>query len=214
MHSLPQILTFQQMIDWLLAYRYLVLFPIMVIEGPIVTIIAGFLASLDLLNVYVVFGVIIVADLTGDFIYYAIGRWGREGFINRWGKFIGLNAGKVEKVEAHFSKHRKKTLILGKLSHAVGMPILVAAGIAKVPVWEFFWLNLAATVPKSFIFLFIGYHFGQAYVKLDKYLDYFTLTIVILGIVLALIYFSYSRYKYKYLAFIQRLKHKNLLKDK
>jgi membrane protein DedA with SNARE-associated domain len=205
MLSLPQIM------EWLLAYRYIVLFPIMVIEGPIITIIAGFLASLDLLNVYVVYVVIITADLTGDFIYYAIGRWGRESFIDKWGKYIGLNKEKIIKVEAHFKRHQKKTLILGKLSHAVGMPILVAAGIAKVPLWDFFWFNFLATLPKSFFFLFIGYHFGQAYVKFDKYLDYLTITVLILGLILLLTYYSYSKYKYKYIAFIEKLKKKNPL---
>jgi membrane protein DedA with SNARE-associated domain len=207
-------LSFPQIIDWILAYRYIVLFPITVVEGPIVSIIAGFLASLGLLNIYIVYVVIVLADLVGDFIYYAIGRWGREKFINRWGKYIGLSEDKVEKVEAHFAKHQKKTLILGKISHAVGAPILVAAGIAKVSLWEFFWLNLVATLPKSFIFLFIGYHFGQAYVKFDKYLDYLTLTVAAIGIILVLVYFTYSKYKYRYLAFLQKLKKKNISKDK
>ena len=206
MISLPQI------IEWLLVYRYIVLFPIMVIEGPIITIIAGFLASLDLLNLYITYAIIVVADLTGDFIYYSIGRWGRERFVDRWGKYIGLNKNQVVKVEAHFQKHQKKTLIFGKLSHAIGGPILVAAGIARVPVWEFFWVNFIATLPKSFIFLFIGYHFGQAYVRFDRYLDYLTLTVLILGLLILLIYYSYNRYKYKYFAFIEKLKKKSLLK--
>jgi membrane protein DedA with SNARE-associated domain len=205
-------LSFPQIIGWILTYRYLVLFPIVVVEGPIITIIAGFLASLDLLSIYITYVVIVFADLSGDFIYYSIGRWGRENFIDKWGKYIGLNKQKIGKVEEHFEKHRKKTLIFGKLSHAVGMPILVAAGIAKVPIWEFLWLNFLATLPKSFIFLFIGYYFGEAYVKFDKYLDYITITTIILGLVFLLIYYSYSRHKYKYLAFIERIKQKTIFK--
>jgi membrane protein DedA with SNARE-associated domain len=206
-------LSFPQIVEWLLAYRYLVLFPIMVVEGPIITIIAGFLASLDLLNVYVVYVVIIVADLTGDFIYYSIGRWGRESFIDKWGKYIGLSPEKVERVEAHFQKHRKKTLILGKLSHAIGMPILVAAGIARVPLWQFLWFNFLATLPKTLVFLLIGYHFGQAYVKFDKYLDYFTVSILIIGAIVLLVYYTYNRYKYRYIVFLEKLKKKNPLRN-
>ena len=37
-------------ISWLLAYRYAILFPLVIIEGPIVTILAGFLASLGQFN--------------------------------------------------------------------------------------------------------------------------------------------------------------------
>ncbi|OGH06833.1 MAG: hypothetical protein A2W22_02175 [Candidatus Levybacteria bacterium RBG_16_35_11] len=192
MLSLPQI------IEWLLVYKYIVLFPIMVIEGPIITIIAGFFASLSLLNIYIVYIVILVADLTGDVIYYSIGRWGRESFLDHYGKYLGLKKKNIERVESHFEKHRKKTLIAGKLSHAVGAPILVAAGIAKVPFFEFLWLNAVATLPKALAFLLIGYYFGQAYVRLNKYLDYISLGFLILGILFIIFYFGFNRIKGKF----------------
>ncbi|MCL4354044.1 VTT domain-containing protein, partial [Patescibacteria group bacterium] len=138
------IFSLDQIIGWLLVYKYVILFPVMVIEGPIITIIAGFLSSLDFLNIFIVFPVIVVADLTGDFIYYSIGRWGREGFLDKWGHYFGINAEKVVKLENHFEKHTRKTLIFGKLSHAFGAPILVAAGIVKIPIGRFMWFNFFA----------------------------------------------------------------------
>lgn len=201
----------EQIIEWLLVYKYIVLFPVMVIEGPIITIIAGFLSSLELLNIYIAFFVVVVADLLGDFIYYSIGRWGRKKFIDKWGKYIGIDPLKIEKLENHFLKHRKKTLIIGKISHAIGAPILVAAGIVKVPIIEFLWVNFLATLPKSFLFIFIGYHFGQAYVRLDQYLEYFTITFIIIGITFVLIYYLYNKYKLRYRAFLDKLKRKNIL---
>ncbi len=201
----------EQIIEWLLIYKYIVLFPIMVIEGPIITIIAGFLSSLELLSIYIAFLVVVVADLTGDFIYYSIGRWGRKKFIDKWGKYIGIDPARIGRLEDHFLKHRKKTLIIGKISHAIGAPILVAAGIVKVPIIEFLWVNLLATLPKSFLFLFIGYHFGQAYVKLDQYLDYFTITFIIIGVTFVLIYYLYNKYKLKYRMFLDKLRKEDIL---
>jgi len=43
-------LSFQHFIQLLLTYKYLILFPMALIEGPIITIIAGFIASLGYLN--------------------------------------------------------------------------------------------------------------------------------------------------------------------
>ena len=40
-------------LTWLLAYRYVILFPLVVIVGPIVTILAGFLASLGQFNLFI-----------------------------------------------------------------------------------------------------------------------------------------------------------------
>lgn len=36
----------QEVLQWIFSYKYLVFFPVMVVEGPIITVIAGFLVSL------------------------------------------------------------------------------------------------------------------------------------------------------------------------
>lgn len=208
------IFSLDQIIGWLLVYKYIILFPVMVIEGPIITIIAGFLSSLDLLNIFIVYPVIVLADLTGDFIYYAIGRWGGGGFVVRWGHYFGADAGKVEKIEEHFDKHTKKTLILGKISHAIGAPILIAAGLAKVKLSDYLWFNFLATLPKSFVFLLIGYYFGQAYVRLNRYLDYLSIGFLILAVIAVILYVTYHRYRKRFNKLIADIRKKNILKVK
>ena len=208
------IFSLDQVIGWILVYKYFILFPVMVIEGPIITIIAGFLASLDFLNIFIVYPVVVMADLIGDFIYYAIGRWGRERFVDKWGRYIGVTPSNVERLENHFEKHTKKTLIFGKISHAFGAPILVAAGIVKVPLGEFMWFNFLATLPKSLIFLLIGFYFGQAYVRLNKYLDYFSISILVLVALLVIFYYVYKRYKKRFNDFLSQIRRKNILKVK
>lgn len=178
--------TFSQIIGWLIHFKYFILFPITIIEGPIITVIGGFLSSLGYLNVFIVYGVVIVGDLIGDSLYYAIGRWGRGGFIKRWGKYIGLNEKRTEHLEKHFENHSGKTLIIGKLTHAVGVVALFAAGVAKMPFWEFIWYNFIASIPKSLIFIIIGFYFGKAYSRISQYLNYVaiaTITIVVFLVV-------------------------------
>jgi len=46
--------TLLQIVNWLLAYKYLLLFPIAVIAGPIITVIGGFLSSLGYFNAFLV----------------------------------------------------------------------------------------------------------------------------------------------------------------
>jgi len=203
--------SFSTIINWLLVYKYFVLFPIVVIEGPIITIIAGFLSSVDLLNIFIVYPVVVAADLTGDFIYYSIGRWGRENFLGKYGKYFGLKKENIERLEEHFDKHTKKTLIIGKLSHAFGAPILVAAGIVRFPILEFLWFNAIATIPKSFVFLFIGFYFGQAYVKFNKYLNYFSIGFLVLAILLIFAYYAYNRLRRKFERVIKKIDNSKIL---
>jgi len=155
----------QQIIFLLTAHKYLFLFPVVVVEGPIITVIAGFLSSLGLLNIFIAYAVVVVGDIAGDIMYYALGYYGKQRFINGWGRFLGITLERVERLEKHFEKHSGKTLVIGKLSHGVGAIVLVAAGIARMPFRKFVWYNFIPSLPKSLILLLIGYYSGESYIK-------------------------------------------------
>lgn len=169
-------------------YKYLMLFPAVAIEGPIITIIAGFLAGQSLINIYLAYAVIVAGDLAGDVFYYTLGRWGRIGLINKMGGLFGFSAERIKKLEKHFTNHGGKTILIGKLAHGIGTVFLAAAGASKMPVKKFIYYNFIGTVPKSLILLLIGYFFGQAYVRINAYLDYYALAVLILPLLLIIIY--------------------------
>ncbi len=191
-------MSFQQIIILLTTYKYLFLFPVAVVEGPIITVLAGFLSSLGYLNIFIAYAVIVVADIVGDGMYYALGYFGRQKFIERWGRFLGITMERAEKLEKHFAKHSGKTLIIGKLTHAVGAIVLVTAGIAKVPFWRFIWYNFIPTLPKSLVLLLIGYYLGESYAKISTYLDYTALGTIIITVIFIAIYFVMRHMSKKY----------------
>lgn len=168
--------------DWLPHYKYIVLFPLMVIGGPIVTVISGSLVAAKVMDFFITYVIIIFADLTGDSLYYAIGRWGGLNFIKKWGHYFRIDEGKVKSLENHFEKNGGKTLIFGKFTQAIGSIILVAAGAAKMPYATFFMYNFFTTIVKSLFFLLIGFYFLQIYLNYHDYSNY--LGIIIIAIVL------------------------------
>lgn len=165
----------QGLIFWFIAYKYLVIFPIAVIEGPIITILSGFAASLGYVNLWIAYPVIVVADLVGDSLYYLIGRFGREKFIIKYGHYIGVTFNRLKQLERHFERHPHKTFIIGKIAHGIGTMVLIAAGLAKVPYKKLIITNVLPTAAKSLIFILVGFYFGQAYVRLNSYLNYLAL---------------------------------------
>ncbi|MFA5954058.1 MAG: DedA family protein [Patescibacteria group bacterium] len=183
----------ETVMSWLLVYRYLVLFPLVMVEGPIVTVLAGFIASLGYINFWLAYAVVTVGDLVGDCVYYVIGRWGRGRFIDRWGRFIGITKDRIATLDQHFDAHTGKTLLAGKVMHAVGGAILVAAGVARVPFLQFIWYNLLGTLPKSLLLIVVGYYFGKAYASIDSYLNYVGVAIMILVVFVLLFYFLLHR---------------------
>lgn len=173
---------------WLGHYKYLVIFPFAVFEGPIITIIAGFLSSTGVLNFWVSFLVVAAGDLFADNLYYAIGRFGRERFISRFGKYFGLSVARVERIEHQFRTHPWKIYSFGKVAHGTGSIILAAAGMSRVPYWKFIGYNVPTTLANSFVLIVLGYYFGHAYENFNTYFEYAAL-FVIGALILGYIYF-------------------------
>ena len=140
--------------------------------------------------------VVVAGDLVGDSLYYLLGYSGRTKFINRWGKYIGLNVGRIKTIEAHFNGHSGKTILFAKWSHLLGAAVLFVAGAVKMPYRKFLAFNFLATLPKSLLLILIGYYFGQAAGKIQHYFNY---AAVILGILIAVVVviFVLSRKKSK-----------------
>lgn len=184
-----------QIFNLLYTYSYLVLFPLVVLEGPVVTIIAGFLVSLGFMDFIPTYLTIIAGDLSGDVLYYSAGRWWLNGAYKRFFSFFNINLKFVQKLEAAIKKNKGPFLFFGKLSHAIGGIILFAAGSAEIPVKEFLGFNFLATLPKSLILLAVGYYFGSTVSSFRKALDYtvlglFVFTLILIGLYFGVTYFS------------------------
>lgn len=173
------------LIGGLVEYRYLLLFLVVVAEGPVATLATGWLAAMGQLDFLLAYPVIVSGDLGGDLLYYALGRFGRGSFfIERFGNQLGLSLEKIHRLEHHFDRNGGRTLILGKLLHGIGGAFLVAAGAAKMPVGRFFYYNLIATLPKSLLLMLIGYYYGWALSRIESWLNVISVISLSLGLFL------------------------------
>lgn len=195
-------LTTGVIIALLIKYKYLIIFPIAVLEGPLIAIAAGFLIYAGYLNLFAVFMLLLFADLVGDSIYYSIGRFGRARFIHKYGRYIGINEARVESLEKQFAQHHWKIIAIGK-TQAIGSLILVAAGIANAPFRKFLWYNLLATVPKIILFLAIGFFFSHGLQAITIFSNSIGLASIVLSLALVVFYLIFRLY----------LKRKNHLHD-
>ena len=184
-----------QLILWLTQYGYFALFPLAVGEGPIIAVIAGFLASLGLLNFWLAYIIIVIGDLAGDALHYCVGRFGGRTFIDRWGKYFGLKPGQLAAVEEQFAKRGDKLLFLGKMLQGVGGAFLIAAGLIRMPFVKFIFANTLATLIKSFLLLLLGFYFGYALSAINSYLQKISLLFLGAAVLALLIYFYYFKKK-------------------
>jgi|SRR3989344_880595 len=161
--------TFSAMVQWVLGHGYWIIFLAMLIEGPIVTAAAGFASALGYFNPFAIFGLSLAGDLVADIIYYAIGYWGRINLIERFGHRFGLTTERMKHMEHLMHTHPIKTLLALKLTPIIPTPGLMLVGATKMDLRKFTIFSLLITLPKSIVFMIIGYFFGQQYDKLSGY---------------------------------------------
>ena len=167
-------------------YKYLLIFPVAVFEGPIISVISGFLVSLRFINGFAIYFILVLGDVAGDSLHYFAGRYAsRIEWIKKLTHFFGYNENSQKFLEKHFEKHRGKTFLLAKVSHGLGGAVQVASGIARVDYFEFLLFNFIGTLPKALILMLIGFYAGSSYVKINSYLS--SIGFVTVGIVAALI---------------------------
>jgi membrane-associated protein len=187
-------ITLAQILTWLSHYGYFVIFPLAIIEGPIITIIAGFLCSLGQLDLRLAYLVVVAGDISGDCLYYALGRFAQDRSPKRLLRLLGLTPERIELVRGYFARHPKKTFTIAKISHGIGAAPLFAAGLVRYPFAKFFLYNLLLTFVKSIILILIGFYFGQTYVHIKTYLDYAAIVGVVafIGLYWAFIHYTKS----------------------
>jgi membrane protein DedA with SNARE-associated domain len=172
-------------------YKYIVIFPISILEGPIITVIGGFLVYLGYLNGFLAYFFLALGDLVGDALHYVLGRYYSDAkWFKKIGKYLGYDERREKIVEEHFKKHPGKTVLLAKVSHGIGGFIQIVAGMAKMDFKKFMWFSLIGTIPKALALFFVGYYLGSSYEIINKYLDRFAYIVIILIIGVAIYFFS------------------------
>lgn len=165
-------LTGQDIFNFMRDYGYWVILPLMIIEGPIATIIAAMLSSMGALNVFVVFIFSILGDIIGDVLLYLAGRiWGMT-FVRRIGKYIGITENLVLKMEKYFKSHGGKTIFLVKSTTGLCWATFTAAGIVKMKFARFLQYSFLGGIVWSGFLVLIGYFYGYMWKEIGEYIKW------------------------------------------
>ncbi len=176
-----------EIVDLLFKFRYVILFPVAFLEGPAVAVIAGFMIAIGFMSFIPVYLVLVAANISGDIVYYFIGRLTPRKKLDKVLMFFRISDKSIKKAEAVFVKNRKKAIIFGKIAHAVGSVFLITAGIVKIPLGEYLKLGTLIELPKALVFLMIGYYFGRSVGNLGKVVDYSIIGFILVTIILIVV---------------------------
>ena len=175
-------------------YTYLIIAPAAMILGPVVSLVAGVLLRLDIIALIPTCLALAAGELSGDIIWYWIGRRYGDTFVNRWGRYVGISHQSVGSVKELFDQHHDIILFTSKLTAGFGfaIPVLFTAGLSRVPFRRYMMLNIAGQFLWTTGLLSIGYFLGHLYLHVGNVLEKMALIALIAVIILALI--SFGRY--------------------
>ena len=158
----------------------LLLLPLAVVEGPIVSLLAGVLCAQGLMHWYLALPLLVLGDVIGDLLHYAAGRFA-TGWLHRLALRLKVPTEAGEGLTARVAAHATRMLLIGKWTHAIGALVLVAAGAARVPLWQFAAVNTLATLPKSAVLLGVGSWAGGHAVALFERFGFVVPVLLVLG---------------------------------
>ena len=173
-----------QLIPLISHYGYWILFPLVVIEGPIVATLAGFLVFLGYLRFWPTLGILLVGDIASDAFYYLLGRFGnRHRLVKKYGR----------QLQPLWDKHPRQLIFFGKLAYGLSVPLIVSAGVAKISPGRFLAYVLPATVLQYGGLLLVSYYLGLSYKLTEKYIFYLGLVVMLVLIILGVRFWRYAR---------------------
>ncbi len=175
-------------------YRYWVLVPLSMLEGPIVAFVAGTLAASGYFSIVGLGIFFFLRDIFMDAGYYALGYFGgRTQLAQKLMHKIGVRQEHMEEIRILWEKHAGETMFFGKLSYGIASSFIVAAGTVRMSLVRFFAYGALVAILQYGVLLMLGYYFGNALGgKISTILSHFQYAIAGIALV-ATGYYFFSR---------------------
>lgn len=99
--------------------------------------------------------------LGGIFNYWIAARWGRPLF-EKYGKYFFISGESLKKAEVFFARHGHISTFTGRLLPVIRQYISLPAGLAKMPLPQFFLYTALGSGIWVTILALVGYFFGES----------------------------------------------------
>ncbi len=184
-----------QVVHLLIEYKYIILFPLAIIEGPILAIIAGFLCVQGFLNPGIVFPVIVLGDITGDSLCFALGRWGLPPVAKKILHHLGFNQSRKKKVVEYLSSRHRSMIPVSKITPGIGVLGIYLIGNSGMKYQTFIRICFITSFCQYIFYLGFGFLFGQGYELINKYINYTAALAIILFSAIFIFFIIQSKLK-------------------
>ncbi|MDE0141968.1 MAG: DedA family protein [Caldilineaceae bacterium] len=168
-------------------WSYPLLTVLVILEGRIVTLLAAVAASLGYMRLPLVIVCAIVGGIVADGLWYLLGYRYGNGPVLRFGRWLGLRSHHLEQLQTEMRESGPRLLFAAKAFSVLVIPMLVAAGMARVPFRRWFPIVLLGELIWVPALAVIGYQTTEVVRRVELGLHYLPLAGGLVLLVLMLV---------------------------
>ncbi len=127
-----------------------------------------------------------VSDLIGALIAYAIGKYGGDPFIIKYGKYFLLKKDTIDRTKVWFEKYGDLSVFTTRFIPIFRTFISIPAGIATMDVKRFSFFTLIGDVIFNIILIYLGIVLGSHWAILLQYFNQLSYIGVVLFVVVVI----------------------------
>ena len=160
-----------------------------IIPSEIVLGYGGYMVSLGKISFV---GAVIAGTIGGTlaqlFLYW-LGYYGGRPFLERYGKYILINKKQIDLSEEWFKKYGTGVIFSARFIPVVRHAISIPAGIAKMSATKFTIYTIAAVIPWSILFLYLGTVLGENWADIKEVAQPYVVPTIVVALLLGFVYF-------------------------
>ena len=144
---------------------------------------AGVLAYQGHLNLVLVIIIGSLAELAGSYASYAVGRVGGKPLVHKWGRYVLVTQGDVDRAERFLAGRGAWAIPVGRMLPFIRAFTSIVAGLVRIPAGRFGVLSLIGTVIYATVLSLIGYEVGHAWNSINHGLTIATYILVAIVVI-------------------------------
>jgi membrane protein DedA with SNARE-associated domain len=166
-----------------------------VIPSEIVLGYGGYLIVLGRVGFIGAFVAGVIGGTIAQLILYWIGSYGGRPFLEKYGKFLLLKKHHLDLAETWFEKYGSGVIFGARFIPVVRHAISIPAGIAKMSLWKFTLYTVAAMIPWTLFFLYLGIELGSNWMYIKEVARPYLIPIISFALLMAVVYYLVKKFK-------------------
>lgn len=142
-------------------------------------------ATGHLSSLWLTIAVAVAAELTGQSVAYAVGRFGGRPFAERYGRYVHFEHAQMALVERFFERYGNFAIFICRFTPVIRGIVGIPAGIAEMPLVQFYLWTLLGSLGFCGGLILLGHsvgaHLGSILPVLHKFAYAFLGLVVLAG---------------------------------